>query len=213
MGWNLFQQWTDATFLAPLAGYLHPPLYEYARSSVGYNQPQIHKIVHLFNTFFPTNMQRRAFASRTIFRFEAEPRFPEIAQNTSALPRTSTTPSPSPSSILSAKESPTSNSSSSIFFRRLPLEIQQSILTFAFGNRIIHLELNAEDSQWRLRGFVCARSPTLATEHQGVAAVNDLCLHHLALIQSAAKPPSNFQDPEKGYQIGAMGWLLSSKQA
>ncbi|KAJ4158072.1 uncharacterized protein LMH87_008617 [Akanthomyces muscarius] len=103
--------------------------------------------------------------------------------------------------------------SSSIFFRRLSPEIQDSILTFAFGNRIIHLELSAEDSQWRLRGFVCARSPALATEHQDVGPVNDLCLQHLAHIQSLAKPPPDFQDPEKGYQIGALGWLLSSKQA
>ncbi|KJZ70915.1 hypothetical protein HIM_09708 [Hirsutella minnesotensis 3608] len=156
-------------------------------------------------------MRRGAFASRTIFRPEAEPRFPETAENTSTLPRASTSTSPS-LSPLTAKEAPTSNNSSS-FFRRLSPEIQDSILTFAFGNRIIHLELNAEDSQWHLRGFVCARSPALATEHQDAGPMNDLCLQHLAQIQSLAKPPPNFQDPGKGYQIGALGWLLSSKQA
>ncbi|KAJ6779837.1 hypothetical protein PWT90_08801 [Aphanocladium album] len=153
-------------------------------------------------------MEWRAFPSRTIFRFEPEPPFPESAKNKAALPRAPTSTSPS---ALSAEEAPASSSSS--FFQRLSPELQQSILTFAFGNRVIHLELSAEESEWHLRGFICARSPALATGHQDESPVDDACLQQLAHIQSLAKPPPGFQDPEKGYQIGAMGWLLASRQA
>lgn len=219
MGSRPFKQLPAATFpgcLSPLYLSVRPPSPTHTVTSFCMHASNpisqtIHIVVNFFNPLHPTNMQRGAFASRTLFRSDAEPRLPEITQNTPALPRASAS-SPPLSSALPAEEAKTSNSSSN-FFQLLSPEIQDSILTFAFGNRIIHLELSAENSQWRLRGFVCARSPALPTEQPDAGPVNDLCLQSLAHIQSLAKPPPDFQDPEKGYQIGALGWLLSSKQA
>lgn len=142
-------------------------------------------------------MQRGVFKSRTKpGPAGSEPAFPETSNSTPALP---------------FNEAPTSNSNSAFF--RLSAEIQQNILSEAFGNLIVHLELDGQDGQWHVRGFVCARSPALTEPEPDAGPANDLCLDHLAQTQSLAKKPLNFQAPEHGYQIGAMGWLLSCKQA
>lgn len=150
-------------------------------------------------------MNREKFVSRTVFGpAPSEPSFP---QHTSASPRAPST-TPPPHSL--AEPGPTSNRNG---FFRLSTEIQHKILELAFGNLIVHLELDARAAEWHLRGFVCARSPALATQDQYGGLTTDLCLHHLAQIQSLAIPPPDFQVQEAGYQIGAMGWLLSCKQA
>lgn len=164
-------------------------------------------MAHLSNHLL-SNMHAKIFVSRTIFGpTDSEPSLPE---HTSASPRVPSSPSP----LLPPSGAPL-RSSNIDFFQRLSTELQQNILTYAFGNLIVHLELAVEDRKWRLRGFVCARSPALAKDNgDGDAGPSkDLCLQHLAQIQSLAKPPPDFQIQEKGYKIGAMGWLLSCKQA
>lgn len=151
-----------------------------------------------------SNMDREMFVSRTIFG--PAPSEPSLPEQRLASPGALSTPPPQ--SL--AKPARTSNING---FFRLSAEIQRKILELAFGNLIVHLELEAKAAEWHLRGFVCARSPALATQDQYGGLTTDLCLHHLAQIQSLAIPPPNFQVREAGYQIGAMGWLLSCKQA
>ena len=99
----------------------------------------------------------------------------------------------------------------SAFIRRIPPEIRRAILLEALGNRVIHLEQvkpckNCEIGRRRNQktvqiGYVC--------KHEGVPAVN-CCFgyahggcHNMAVARSQLLAET----------VGAMGWLLSCRQA
>ena len=119
---------------------------------------------------------------------------------------------PAAPSLRKLASTPTATATAgSAFFRRIPPEIRRAILLEALGNRVIHLEQvkPCKDCETGRRhnqktiqiGYVC--------KHEGIPAVN-CCFgyahggcHNMAVARSQLLSET----------VGAMGWLLSCRQA
>lgn len=151
-------------------------------------------------------------------------------------------PSPRPRQITPSDSLPCQLQKESVLFSRLPIEIRREILLHAFGNRTMHMELVLDrpmpegtrvnsgggsshggfaqqrdvslPRQWLWRSCVCHRNPPWLP-HQQHHTWNwtwhrpdiDTCLEEKALCN--AWPG---QSPRR-CRVGALGWLLSCRQA
>jgi hypothetical protein len=118
-------------------------------------------------------------------------------------------------------------------FGRLPPELRRQILVAAFGQRLLHIDLRPvprrprsgiahrgrirsslnphAEREWRWISCVCHRKRSCAPEYY-IWPHADFCLTGEALT-CATSPPRGWPFGNCHYQVGALGWLRTCRQA
>jgi hypothetical protein len=112
---------------------------------------------------------------------------------------------------------PTSFDTATCLFFRLPYDIRSIILTMAFGERVLHMDIAHEEETWRWKGTVCNRNgprqlPSM--RYAWLGPWNDNCMQQMENHKRnwSTRPHAYRTGPEV-WCIGIMGFLLSCRQA
>jgi hypothetical protein len=91
-------------------------------------------------------------------------------------------------------------------FFQLPYHIRSTILSMAFGDRSVHMDIVVNERTWKWRGAVCHRNGSRlpSMRYAWLGPWNDPCLDW------AYKHKEKFRED---YNLGIMGFLLSCREA
>ncbi|KAF1833738.1 hypothetical protein BDW02DRAFT_369921 [Decorospora gaudefroyi] len=105
---------------------------------------------------------------------------------------------------------PTSFDTPTCLFFRLPYDIRSMIFSIAFGGRAFHVDIVHQERAWQWRGYVCLRNgPRLPSmRYAWLGPWLDACLQDREWCERTGNTPGL-----EAYRVGAMGFLLSCRQA
>jgi hypothetical protein len=133
----------------------------------------------------------------------------ESLEHTSLLFRDWFTINAPPEHTAATKDSP---------FFRLPLEIRQKVLSYAFGERTVHIDLRV-DHEWQWFSCVCSRRLICVDEQgqpsrrAGMEPCEDACIPGGRILGKRGQQLASDHPSSDCCHLGVMGWLLACRQA
>ncbi|KAI4641225.1 hypothetical protein J4E93_008104 [Alternaria ventricosa] len=111
---------------------------------------------------------------------------------------------------------PTSIDTPACLFFQLPYDIRSIILSMAFDRRMLHMDLVQQAGAWQWRGLPCGRNHPAwkpSMRWHWIGPWNDACITQLEMDRYRSRDPNDPAVRSGVYDIGAMGFLLSCRQA